>query len=80
MSEIDVSKCADYCNGICYIEEYGGATDAYCERNKDCYYKQFQQLKAENKHLNDLLNSALKEKEQLELYIDEITKSKRSDK
>lgn len=70
MSEIDVSKCRRYMSidGCClasYEEnEFGGSWE-FCKDKPDCYYKQLQQLKSDNKHLNDLLDSALKENEEI---------------
>lgn len=55
MSKIDVSECEYYNCGDCFVEPqvgYCGEFRGYgkCD-NKDCYYKQLQQLKVENKKL-----------------------------
>lgn len=55
MNKIDVSKCEYYNCGDCFVEPqvgYCGEFRGYgkCD-NKDCYYKQLQQLKAEYEEL-----------------------------
>ena len=60
-SEIDVSKCKHYkYDGIKKpLCRSGGCTGVYksclCVENTDCYYKQLQQLKAENEELKKQL-------------------------
>lgn len=56
MSKIDVSMCCFYWAGVC---EEGGITKKCSDRN--CYYKQLQQLKTENKTLNTLFKNYKKD-------------------
>lgn len=53
MSEIDVSKYCCYENGKCLWTKryYENNIVPDCEKVKDCYYKQLQQLKQENEEL-----------------------------
>lgn len=50
MAEIDVSMCCFYWAGGC---EEGGLTKKCSDRN--CYYKQLQQLKQDNEELKDTI-------------------------
>lgn len=73
---IDVSEC-EYLNACgdkirCVLLQ-----DDVCEINPNCesyncYYKQLKRKEQENKHLTDLLNNALAEKEKYENAIDDI--------
>ena len=54
MSEIDVSKCDYYFQGRCGVSKNINYSIG-CYAN-DCYYKQLQQLKAENEELKETIN------------------------
>lgn len=56
MSEIDVSMCCHYWAGGC---EEGGITKKCSDRN--CYYKQLQQLKVENEFKESQINDWIKQ-------------------
>lgn len=62
MSEIDVSKCRfrDNFYGTCKATKDGdGECEIPCFDYKNCYYKQLQQFKAENKELTERFDAEM---------------------
>lgn len=78
MSEIDVSKCElIYNDGRCFGgQRQGIGNDChksdYCKYNPNCYYKQLQQLKAENEGLKSLNDFNIQKIEALETETEEL--------
>jgi hypothetical protein len=79
IDEVDVSKCKYHDRGWCLLsvsyDDIGSIRYKHCGDITlfDCYYKQLkakeqenEKLRSKNKHLNDLLNQALKELEELQ--------------
>ena len=59
-----------FCNP--YVELNDTEKQRKCVEVTECFRRQLDQLKAENKHLNDLLNQALKELEKTRETLTEI--------
>lgn len=87
MSKIDVSKCIFFDKSIYAIEgklNFCIVNHDNCYKFKDCYYKQLQQLKAENEELKVFIKEDLsptcqrlgKENEQYRFLVGEINKDR----